>query len=128
MNDRETILTALRTFFDPGEQQGGGGVFEIRILDAVLPNSDWQHTQSGYFDCEQIEDIPNLLENFKTYGGVYVTLNPVNPDLQARANNRFKQAKSRETTSDKDILHRRWLLVDVDPDRPAGISATEQER
>jgi len=117
-----TIITALRTLFEAGD------VFEIRVLDAVLPISNWQHTESGYFDYDHIDDVPNLLANFKTYGGVYVTLNPVNPDLLARANNRFKKAKNRETTSDKDILRRRWLLIDVDPLRPAGISATDNEK
>lgn len=121
-DNRETIITALRTHVEAGD------VFEIRILDAVLPNSNWQHTESGYFDYDHIDDVPNLLANFKTYGGVYVTLNPVNPDLLARANNRFKKAKNRETTSDKDILRRRWMLIDVDPVRPAGISATENEK
>ncbi|MFI4911147.1 MAG: hypothetical protein ACIAQZ_05715, partial [Sedimentisphaeraceae bacterium JB056] len=118
----ETITTALRTLFVSGD------VFEIRVLDAVLPGSSWQHIQSGYFDYDHIELVPNLLNGFKTYGGVYVTVNPVNPDLLARANNRFKKAKSRETTGDKDIICRRWLLIDVDPVRPAGISATDAER
>ena len=121
MANETTIVTALRTLFETGD------VFEIRILDAVLPNSNWQHTASGYFDYDHIDDVPNALANFKTYGGVYVTLNPVNPDLLARANNRFKKAKSREATSDKDILRRQWMLIDVDPVRPAGISATEVE-
>lgn len=121
MENKETIITALRTLFEPGD------VFEIRILDAVLPNSNWPHIESGYFDYDHIETVPNALANFKTYGGVYVTLNPVNPDLLARANNRFRKARSRETTSDQDILRRRWLLIDIDPVRPAGISATDAE-
>ncbi len=116
------IITALRMLFEAGD------VFEIRVLDAVLANSNWQHTESGYFDYDHIGDVPNAIANFKTYSGVYVTLNPVNPDLLARANNRFKKAKSRETTSDKDILHRRWMLIDIDPIRPAGISATDAEK
>ena len=118
----ETITTFLRAMFEPGD------VFEIRMLDAVLPNSNWEHTESGYFDYDHIDSVPSAIANFKTYAGVYVTLNPVDPNLQARANNRLKKAKSRATTSDKDILQRRWLLVDIDPARPAGISATEQER
>ena len=118
----ETITTFLRALFEPGD------VFEIRVLDAVLPNSNWEHTESGYFDYGHIDSVPNAIANFKTYAGVYVTLNPADPALQARANNRFRKAKSRATTSDKNILQRRWLLVDIDPARPAGISATEQER
>lgn len=122
MDNKDTITAALKILFRPGD------VFEVRILDAMLPASNWSHTESGYFDYEHIECVPHSLENYKTYGGVYVTLNPVNPDLLARANNRLKPAKSRETTSDADILRRQWLLVDVDPVRPGGISATDQER
>lgn len=80
----ETISNALKTLFEPGD------VFEIRVLDAVLPNSNWQHVESGYFDYDHIDVVPNALANLKSYAGVYVTLNPVNPDLLARAANRLK--------------------------------------
>ncbi len=118
----ETITTALKTLFEPSD------VFEVRVLDAVLPNSNWQHVESGYFDYDHIDVVPNALANFKSYAGMYVTLNPVNPDLLARAANRLKPAKRGDTTSDGDILRRRWMLVDVDPVRPAGISATDSEK
>ena len=32
------------------------------------------------------------------------------------------------TTSDADITRRRWLLLDFDPTRPTGVSATSEER
>jgi len=48
---------------------------------------------------------------------------PVKPDLLARASNRVK-AFAETTTSDSDILERRWMLVDCDPVRPAGISSS----
>jgi hypothetical protein len=57
---------------------------------------------------------------------VYITLNPVQPDLLARAVNRVKQY-ARETTSDMDIIRRRWLPIDFDAKRPAGISSTDAE-
>ena len=118
----KAITTFLRTLFEPGD------VFEIRILDAVLPNSNWEHTESGYFDYDHIDDVPNAIANFASYTGVYVTLNPADPSLQARANNRFKKAKSGTTTSNTEIVKRKWLLIDVDPVRPAGISATDSEK
>jgi hypothetical protein len=58
--------------------------------------------------------------------GVYVTLNPVKRDLLARASNRV-QPYAKFTTSDPDIATRRWLPIDLDPIRPAGISSTETE-
>lgn len=48
------------------------------------------------------------------------------PSLLARATNRILH-RAKTTTSDADILRRRWLLFDFDPKRPAGISATDAE-
>ena len=41
------------------------------------------------------------------------------------ANNRLKA--TRHTTADANIQERRWLYIDVDPLRPAGISSSEEE-
>ena len=61
-------------------------------------------------------------------GGVYVTLNPVNPALLARASNRLRTVGRNDAlTSDADITKRRWLPIDLDPVRPSGISSTDQE-
>jgi hypothetical protein len=57
---------------------------------------------------------------------IYITLNPVLPALLARAVNRLRE-RAEITTSDSDILRRRWLLIDFDPVRPAGISSTDAE-
>jgi hypothetical protein len=57
---------------------------------------------------------------------VYVTLNRIQPALLARAHNRLIDHAT-VTTSDAEIVRRRWLLFDVDPVRPTGISATEAE-
>jgi hypothetical protein len=59
--------------------------------------------------------------------GVYITLNPVNPDLLARAVNRTITF-ARHTVADRDILTRCLLPIDFDSVRPAGISSTDQER
>ena len=57
---------------------------------------------------------------------VYVTLNPVNPALLARCANRV-QDQTPTATSDNDVLCRRWLPIDLDPVRPAGVSSTDAE-
>uniref|UniRef100_A0A6M3J5M4 Putative helicase n=2 Tax=viral metagenome TaxID=1070528 RepID=A0A6M3J5M4_9ZZZZ len=57
---------------------------------------------------------------------VYVTLNPVKPALLARCANRV-QEQTKTATSDNDILTRRWLPIDLDPVRPADVSATDEE-
>jgi hypothetical protein len=78
---------------------------------------------SGYFDS--VDKLINALSEVTSAEGVYVTPNPVDRALLARANNRI--TKANKTTTDQDITRRRWLLVDCDPVRPAGISATDEE-
>ena len=83
---------------------------------------------SGYFN-----DLDALgLEAAKLSArcsGVYFVPNPVNPDLLARVFNKVKQmGKGDATTADHDVLRRLWLLVDCDPQRVSGISATDPER
>ena len=107
------IKRALDILFQPGD------VVELRCLNTH------KGTISGYFN-----DFNKLAQEAAKLSGkvpaVYVTLNPVNPDLLARSANRIK-AYARETTADKDILRRRWLPLDFDPVRPAGISSTDAE-
>ena len=96
-----------------------GDVLEIRV-----PKYDGRNTASGYFN-----DPVTAADAVRRWDGkanIYVTLNPVKPALLARAANEFNQSAS-ATTSDTDIVERRWILVDIDPKRPAGISATDTE-
>ncbi len=56
-------------------------------------------------------------------------LHPIEPSLSglaARAVNRAKPF-AKDTTTDKDIVRRQFLLIDLDPKRPPGISATDAE-
>ncbi len=118
-HDRNEILRACQLLFAPGQ------VAELRALDAVTREWRRLHTVSGYFD-----DWEKLAAAAMTIQarGIYVTLNPVNPALLARANNRVRDMKAGEAaTSDTDIGGRRWLPIDCDPVRPSGISATEAE-
>lgn len=58
---------------------------------------------------------------------VYVSLNPVDGDLRARADNRLVTGIA-ATTADVDIVGRRHLLLDLDPIRASETSATDAER
>jgi hypothetical protein len=102
-------------------------IFEMRLLHIRLREVRFPLTMSGYFN-----DHGALAENARKYNtyaqGLYVTLNPINPALLARAANRLRVVgKDDPLTSDRDILVRRWLPIDLDPVRPAGISSTEEE-
>jgi hypothetical protein len=51
-------------------------------------------------------------------GAVYITLNPLKPEIRG----------SGRAAKDVDVLGRRLLLFDVDPDRPANTSSSEAEK
>ncbi len=55
-----------------------------------------------------------------------LSLNPVVPDLLARAKNRVIE-RAKKTTTDTDVACRISLLIDCDPRRPSGISANDAE-
>ncbi len=120
--ERSEIVTALKTLFEPGD------VFEVRVLGARYANYIREHIESGYFDYDHIDKVPDALAKINSAVGVYVTMNPVNPALLARSANRLQPARAGGTTGDKDIVFRRWMLVDIDPVRPSGISSTDEEK
>lgn len=112
-SDRAEILRGLKVYHCPAD------TFEIRI-----PGAGKAGTISGYFtDFTAAADaVLGRADEF----AVYVTINPTNPKLIARANNRLK-THVKSTTSDNDIFRLNWLPVDGDPPRPAGIPATDEE-
>lgn len=78
---------------------------------------------SGYFNkpgalVQAAEELSGRFE------GIYVLLNPAKPELLARAAN---HTGSKHSTSDTDVVARRWLLIDCDPVRASGISSTDAE-
>ncbi len=81
-------------------------------------------TASGYFSSPGA--AAEAVAVWDGQANVYVTLNPVDPALRARAAERVN-SKAEHTSADADISVRRWLLVDVDPVRPAGVSSTDAE-
>ncbi len=99
-----------------------GNWTELRI-----PKTGKTQTVSGYFNTEHLDAMAQAAATWNgRAGGIYQTLNPVNPVLSARAEN-YVKPYAEYTTADADIIRREWLLVDFDPKRPAGISSTDAE-
>ncbi|MCC7206176.1 MAG: hypothetical protein IT323_02655, partial [Anaerolineae bacterium] len=97
-----------------------GQTVELRI-----PGIQGKRTDSGYFtDFDKLAGVAAIYENRAE--GIYITLNPVQPALLARSSNRVREYV-KQTTSDRDVLCRRWIFVDFDPVRPAGISSSDPE-
>lgn len=95
-----------------------GEYMEIRILNTS------SGTLSGYFNSA--EEICNAVRTFDGKYNIFFTLNTLSPEITARSQDHFTKY-SKNTTTDSEIIRRKWILLDFDPVRPAGISSSEEE-
>ncbi len=117
----DEIRQAVELLFDESD------TIELRALDVSTPQYRRPHTEFGYFtDHEKLVAAATELSLYST--GVYITANPVDPGLLARAANRIKPADRGDATKDENIIEQRWLLIDIDPKRPTKVSATKEEK
>lgn len=106
------IKQGLELLHSPGE------VFEVRIPKTRAG------TLSGYFDDPAVA-ATYISKLSGQHPGIYATVNPVTPAVMARGANKI--VISQVTTTDAEIMARKWLLLDFDPARPTGISSTDGE-
>ena len=112
--DEAEVTKAIALLQEPGS------VFEVRAIGTAKKD-----ILSGYF-----MDADTLLLAFDKIEmrqrNIYITLGKVKEECFARAQSeRF--LKSAQSSSDTDIEKYRWLFVDLDPVRSAGISSSDQE-
>ncbi len=103
----------------------------FRDGDTVELRCVGDRTIGGYYrDIAMLaQDAATLnSESFNPPQNVYVCLNPVNPHLYARKADSFCYSKKGTGVKDQDVACRRWLLIDVDPVRPSGVSATATQK
>jgi hypothetical protein len=97
-----------------------GAVVELRAFNDGKTTSGYYNDRAALaVEAGKLEDRGHT---------VYVTLNEVNPALLSRAANRARKVYREPLTSDADIFRRRWLPLDLDPKRPSGVSATDEEK
>jgi hypothetical protein len=111
-------------FVKPGE------VVELRVLGIHGKSPHWGSEYAGgivngYFDDHGAFTSAMTIIEKQRHGGAYFTLQVIDPRLIGRSFNRL--SVSRLTTSDRDVLAFRWLPLDLDPVRPAGISSSDAE-
>ena len=114
--DKEAMLAALALLFEPSD------IVELRAL-----HKGRKRTDAGYFNGAHWHDLVEHAAMLNAKGAaVYVTLNRLDPQLHSRYYNRVKDF-AEATATDANITRRRWLLLDFDPKRPKGTSATEDQ-
>jgi hypothetical protein len=106
------------------------GVLEIRAMNVVETIGGRKRgTVIGLYDSSHTDEAVNavLSLNGKS-AGVYVTLNPLRPELLLRSPNKLSDFTPRDgAANDADVVRLRFLPFDFDYQRPKGISATNAE-
>jgi hypothetical protein len=116
--DANQINKSIKLITIPGE------VYELRTVGKGK-------TLSGYFnDPHKLAAATIKASGSLNVQGVYLTINPTKPELLARTGGiDIFNPDHGGTTSDKDILKRSGLVIDVDSaTRASGISATDEEK
>ena len=94
-------------------------LIEVRVIKGKC-------TSSGYF-----KNIDNLLKEVKrceAVSNVYFVLNTIDEACYSREQCERLVENVKNSTSDNDIINRDWLLIDVDPKRAIGVSASNDEK
>lgn len=101
--DASRIRSFLSVLFGPGKHR------EIRALDPAKIRPPRRRIISS----DDLDDAVNVAMSLAN-DHVYYSLNPIQPDSGG--------AKG------STVLHREWLLIDLDPVRSGEVSATEEEK
>lgn len=93
---------------------------EVRIIGG-------RFNLSGYY-----KDIERLVSDIEPHDNnseeqIYFVINAIDDSCYSREQHERLIAKPKGTTTDNDIIERRWVLIDLDPKRRSGISATDSE-
>jgi len=114
--DERLMLEAFDVLFEPGQ------IVEMRAFPKGRKRTD-----CGYFDGDHRAELARAAAGLNRAGAAaYVTLNIVDPQLLGRYANRVESYAS-ATTTDANIVRRRWMLIDLDPVRPKDTAATDEQ-
>jgi len=106
-----------------------GEIVEVRIPKVWGESPVWngfaKGAVSGYFDNFKAFKKAVSIAIKNQQSDIYFTLQVIDPRLIGRSNNVLKAASI--TTSDNNVLYYRWIPIDIDPVRPAGISSSSSE-
>ena len=109
----DVMVSGLCLLHEPDE------IIEIRSIDP-------KPVISGYFRA----DSPAIAKELSRYPNrtFYQTMNRVKSACYAREQHERLVERPHETTTDGDIAGYQWLLIDADPVRPSGVSASREEK
>lgn len=95
-------------------------IFEVRVVYGNKQNF------SGYF--RDADTLIKELGRINPYDcNVYITLNQLVSGCMGRSQLEHFEKNPKNTTSDNDVTGLEWLMIDLDPKRPAGTSSSDAE-
>jgi len=114
------ILRGLEKVLRPNQ------VVELRALG--VETAEGYRNLNGFFDDHRL--LAEAAAHLCSEGarGVYFTPNPLKADFHLDARNTLGVARRGFAATDTDVEEIRWILIDIDPSRPANISSTEEEK
>lgn len=115
MTDKEEFMQAVEAY---GLDESP---FELRFLKGL--GNKYKGVYAGYFD--DVEIAYDVIAPYWRTQTCYFSLQQINEAITARCKNRLQMAA--KVTSDADVQKYRFLHVDIDPCRPAGIQASKCE-
>lgn len=99
-----------------------GFLIEIRALHITKKND----VHSGYF--KSYEEAYNAIQQYDSDYNIYFIFNIINEMCYSMAQ-KDKMLYGVDTTADKDIIARNWVMIDLDPNRLGKkVSSTDEER
>ncbi len=119
----KSIKAMFQAFLSALGHTEAGGVTEVCAFDGK------KVSHVGYFN--DTKKATQALDARNGKGNMFVSLNPANPALLGRHDNKLVEGtykKPVERTKDHEIHRDCWFLVDIDPERPSGISSTNEEK
>src|SRR5688500_16519534 len=108
------VRRALERILTPGQ------VTELRVIDALVDGDRRPQTFAGWFDLDHIDNLIRDLQRVTFAPAVYFIPNSIDPELLGRRchfADVSRGSKQMPTTSDDNIIERKWLLIDVDVKR-----------
>lgn len=113
MIDKSEIYKWWKLFKDEKD------LVEIRILGKRSFSGYYKNIENLIRDVEKFDNDPELQ--------IYYTLNYLNEGCYGRAQNERITMNPKSTTTDTDVIGRKFVLIDLDPKRTSNVNSSEEE-
>lgn len=113
MINREQVYKWWSIFHDKGE------ITEIRSFGKNSYSGYYKSIDNAIKGIEQLEADPDQQ--------VYFIINAIRDDCYGRVQREKLVFRPKNTTTDDDIVGRKWLMIDLDPMRASGTNSSNEE-